>query len=241
MILELLKLRVMLTERRIAAVENKMVKLYERRDALEESCKTFTKLDQKPLTIEDIKEILATDTSVRLVIDGKPTLLIPNAADAPAGSVIAAEAATPDAAVEVMVVPEPTEELMAEIEASFSDISFSVDEATDIAVGKFKTKTVTRLTAGDLPCNSEKLTLSHIRILDDADEANTVMSGIFIESAKANGCGDPECSGCNDGEDDEDDADERNTVFVRIIPDNSPDQGIVLVRIESTFDVEVSR
>lgn len=240
MILELLKLRVLLTERRIAATENKMVKLYKRRDTLDEACKTITKLDQKPLSIEDIKAILATDTSVRLMVDGKQTVLIPNASGVADGSVIAAEAATADTAVEVIVVPEPSAELMAEIETSFSDISFTVDEATDLATGKFQTKTITRLTAGDLPCNSEQLTLSHIRILDDSDGGNTVMSGIFIESAKINGCGDPDCEGCNDDDDDEDE-NERNTVFVRIIPDGSVDKSIILVRVESSFDVEISR
>jgi hypothetical protein len=132
-------------------------------------------------------------------------------------------------------------ELLAEIEHSFSDISFTVDEVSDIATGKYQTKTVTRMTAADLPCNSEKLTLSHIRILDDEDANNTVLSGTFIESAKINGCGDPECEGCNDDDDDEEDNDQRDTVFVRIIPDGSVDGTIVLVRIESTFDVEVSQ
>lgn len=241
MILELLKLRILMTERRIAATENKMVKLYQRRDALGESCKTITKLDAKPLSIEDIKSILEDNTSVRLVVDGKTTLLIPDGASVPAGSVVAAEAATEEAAVEVIVVPEPSEELLAEIEHSFSDIAFTVDEVSDIATRKYQTKTVTRMTAADLPCNSQQLTLSHIRILDDEDDSNTVLSGTFIESAKMNGCGDPDCDGCNDDEDDEDDADQRDTVFVRIIPDGSKDGGIVLVRVESTFDVEVSR
>lgn len=237
MILELLKLRILLTERRIAATENKMVKLYKRRENLGESCKTISKMGEKPLSIDDIKTMLGNDQSVRLIVDGKQTLLIPNAAGAPA----TVEAAAAEVPVEVLVVPEPTEELMAEVENSFSDISFTVDEATDIATGKFKTKTVTRLTAGDLPCNSDQLTLSHIRILDDEDSDATVMSGIFIESAKFNGCGDPDCEGCNDDEDDENEvSDAKNTVFVRIIPDGSVDRSIVLIRVESTFDVEVS-
>lgn len=251
MILEFLKLKSLAASHLIARGEAVMVKRYQRKANLEDKIKVVQSAATPSLTIEDVQALLERNSGVTLQIDGREISLSPASLTVSATSKTGeastaglpsfamadtaaktedgteAEAAATETILETMVVPEPTEELLSEINGFFAEVSFSATEVDDIIANISKPKVVVSSVVDALPEYNASMSLAKVSIRRP-DEDHAILTGTFISSSIFSGCGDDECDACGEGGEDEEGA-----IIMHYVPDDSTDRSVMTIELET--------
>jgi hypothetical protein len=248
MILELLKLKSLAASHLISRGEAVMVKRYQRKANLENKIKVVQSAVAPTLTIEDIQSLLDRNSGVTLQIDGKeiniaPANLTVSATSKRTGekSTVSSsavvlteavitedgtEAAVTETILETIVVPEPTEELLSEINECFSEVTFTATEVDEIISTISQPKVVVSSVVDNLPEYNSTMSLAKISI-SRPDEDHAILTGTFISSSIFSGCGDADCDACGEGGEDEDGA-----IIMHYVPDDSTDRSVMTLELE---------
>lgn len=248
MILELLKLKSLAASHLISRGEAVMVKRYQRKANLENKIKVVQSAVAPTLTIEDIQSLLERNSGVTLQIDGKeiniaPANLTTSVASKRTGeatSVISSaavltegvtsedgtEASATETLLETIVVSEPTDELLSEINGCFAEVTFTTSEVDEIISTISQPKIIISSVVDDLPNYNSTMSLAKISI-SRPDEDHAILTGTFISSSIFSGCGDDGCDACGDGGEDEDGA-----IIMHYVPDDSTDRSVMTLELE---------
>lgn len=250
MILELLKLKTVVTDTLIKRGEAKLHKRYAHRDKLNHQIGLVQSCAPKSLTIEDVQELLSKNSGVTLQIDGKEVKVISSSrtavveestavvsASSTVAEVVAAEDGTEaelvvETIVETIEFAEPSDEMLSEINSAF-DTTFTLKEVEEIIASVSAPKKVVTVDAEDLPDMNRTMGVSNMIIRRPGSNV-PIISGTFISSSMFSGCGDDECTDCGDA------MDEESKIVLNYIDDSMEDRQVMTIELERGLSVTLS-
>lgn len=254
MILELLKLKSLVATRLIERGESVMVKRYERKMKLENQISAVESGAARALTLEDIEGLLERNNDVTLHVEGREVTLSTRSSSASAPALAPAsatlsvepaiaasssstvtetvaeedgtEAALAETILETIVVPEPSDELLSEINGIFGEITYSPADVDEIIASIGKPKNVVSCVAEELPLHNSTMAIAKLSIRRP-DEEDEILTGTFISASVFSGCGDEGCDSCGEGG-----VDEEGAIILHYIPEDTNDRSVMTIELE---------
>lgn len=208
MFLELLTLRMSITDSWIARATRSLDDLFTRRDPVE----------RHPMADSSMRAMKPSEAAATMARAAAPSPI----ADTMALPVVTAGQAS-STAVKTLQVATPTVELAAEIDEAVRGAMFTAEEMAQAISAARGPKTAMEAVAEDLPDLASTMALSAITLLPEDEPSQPL--GTFISAILFDGCTDEECGACDPEED-------GPAIVLNYIPDDDEDRSVCTIELQ---------